>query len=108
MAANSLQEFLRTHCLDKEVVPRPENEAWHAMIERIEPHGRVSIVDNETFDWFLECLPPKAMFGGGFAFAEGAEPLRLFWKRKGQCFTRHLTWEETQEFCRLAGIPLPI
>ena len=77
------------------------------MIERVKPLGRVSVIDDETFDWFLDCLPPKAMFKGGFVFAEGAEPLRLFWKRKGRCFTRQLTWNETDEFCRLAGIPIP-
>ena len=107
MAASSLLEFLRARCLDHEVVPRPDNETWTALIERITPLGRVCVVDDETFDWFLECLPPKAMFKGGYAFAEGAEPLRLFWKRKGQCFCRQLTWEETQEFCRLVGIPIP-
>ena len=107
MGFQSLSEFLRARCIDQEAVARPDNETWSTMIERIKPIGRVSVVDEETFDWFLECLPPKFMFKGGFAFAEGAEPLRLFWKRKGRYLTRHLTWDETQEFCRLAGIPLP-
>ena len=44
---------------------------------------------------------------GFFAFAEGAEPLRLFWQKADRYFCRQLTWPETQTFCRLAAIPLP-
>jgi hypothetical protein len=89
-----------------EVIPRPDDEQWAAMIERIHVPGRVCEIDEETYDWFLECLPPKWM-GAGFAFAEGAEPLKLFWKNAGRYFVRQLTWDETQAFCRLARIPLP-
>ena len=42
------------------------------------------------------------MNGSLFAFAEGAESLKLFWARDGKHFVRPLTWDETQEFCRLA------
>ncbi len=107
MAFQSLREFLRAYCSVTFAVARPVSESWQNMIARIRPLGRVSVVDEETFDWFLECLPPKEMFTGGYAFAEGAEPLRLFWKQKGLCYARQLTWEETQEFCALAGIPIP-
>lgn len=48
------------------------------------------------------------MSGSLFAFAEGAEALRLFWQDHRDCYcARQLTWEETRTFCRLAGIPLP-
>jgi len=33
-------------------------------------------------------LPPKYQRGGGFAFAEGAEALRLFWHIREQYFCR--------------------
>ena len=57
--------------------------------------------------WFLECLPPRWQSGGVFAFAEGAEPIRLFARDGQRYLVRQLTWEETQSFCALAGIPLP-
>ena len=77
------------------------------MRARMSVTGRHAEIDEETWTWFLECLPPKFMGGGYFAFAEGAEPLRIFWKRGGRFFVRPLTWDETQVFCRLAHIPLP-
>ncbi len=77
------------------------------MIERISVPARVCEIDEETYDWFLECLPPRWMSASAFAFAEGAEALRLFWKQNGCFFVRQLTWDETQTFCRLAQIPLP-
>jgi hypothetical protein len=97
---------LLTQLRTAKVVPRPAGEDWAAMIERIHVSGRVCEIDEETYDWFLECLPPKWM-GSGFAFAEGAEPLKLFWKQKGRFFVRQLTWDETRTFCRLAKIPIP-
>ena len=32
---------------------------------------------------------------------------RLFWRTSDQHFCRPLTWDETQEFCRLARISVP-
>jgi hypothetical protein len=89
------------------VVPRPLDEDWSAMIARTSREGVVCAIDEATYDYFLEVLPPRYM-GQGFAFAEGAEPLRLFWMTKpDQFFCRQLTWDETKEFCRLAHISLP-
>ncbi len=64
-------------------------------------------MDEATYEWFRDCLPPHYQNGGLYAFAEGAEPLRLFWRSDGQCFVRPLTDAETQEFCRLACIAIP-
>ena len=90
-----------------EVIPRPAEEEWDAMINRICRPGVVCAIDEETYDYFLDVLPPKYQ-GYGFAFAEGAEPLRLFWHvNPASYFCRQLTWDETEEFCRLAGISLP-
>lgn len=87
--------------------PRPDGEAWSELIQRISVPGQIAAIDEETFTYFLEVLPPKYQCGGLFAFAEGQEPLRLFWRRAQQHFVRQLTWEETATFCRLACIPLP-
>ena len=90
-----------------EHLPRPESEDWKALIDRISIPGKIADIDEETFWYFLEVLPPKYQRGGLFAFAEGAEALRVFWQ-KGDCyFCRQLTWDETTNFSRLARISLP-
>jgi len=63
---------------DAPIVSRPPDEVWPAMIARTSQTGVVCGIDEETYDYFLDVLPPKYM-GRGFAFAEGAEPLRWFW-----------------------------
>ena len=89
------------------IVPRRPDEDWAGMIARTAQAGVACQIDEETYDYFLNVLPPKYM-GHGFAFAEGAEPLRYFWHVKpASYFCRQLTWDETQDFCRLAGISLP-
>lgn len=101
-----LKQFLS--CLSAaEHVPRRDNEDWPALIARISIAGKIADIDQETFDYFLEVLPPKFMAGTLFAFAEGAEPFRLFWHNGGIYFCRQLSWEETKKFCSLARIELP-
>ena len=55
----------------------------------------------ETYYYFLEVLPPQYQNGNVFAFAEGTEELRVFWRSKGQYFCRQLTWDETVILARL-------
>lgn len=69
--------------------------------------GSVCEVDEETYFYFLEVLPPQLMEGGFFCFAEGLEPYMLFWRRTGQFYARQLTWDETRHIAKLASIPLP-
>jgi hypothetical protein len=88
-------------------VPRPESEDWSALIKRINRPGIVAVINEETFSYFLEVLPPKYQSGGLFAFAESAEELRLFWRSGKQHFCRQLTWDETRIFCRLSGTSFP-
>ncbi len=90
-----------------EIVPRPDNEEWKAIIHRISVPGRIAEVDAETYWYFLEVLPPKYQRGSCYAFAEGAEALRLFWQKGDRYFCRQFTWYETVVFCRLAHISLP-
>lgn len=106
MPLRTLGEFV-AFLRQAETVPRPPGENWKAMIDRIHRTGLIHEVDEYTYDWFLECLPPKYQTGGFYAFAEGAEPLKLFWCRDGRFFVRPLTDAETREFCRLACIPVP-
>ncbi|MBM3994999.1 MAG: hypothetical protein FJ303_12725 [Planctomycetes bacterium] len=93
--------------IKNEVRPRFEDEEWPALIERISVPGRIVEIGRETYGYFVEVLPPKHQLGSLFAFAEGAEALRLFWRVANRYFCRQLTWDETATFCRLAQIPLP-
>lgn len=102
----TLGDFV-AHLKQAEIVPRPDSEEWTAHVERISVPGRIAAVTEDEFYYWLEVLPPKYQRGGLFAFAEGAEALRLFWERGQQYFCRQLTWDETTEICRLARIPLP-
>jgi hypothetical protein len=103
----ALRHFL-SHLMVAERVPLPEHEEWKEHVERISVAGRISEVSEEQFTYWLEVLPPKYMSGSLFAFAEGAEPLRLFGHdRDGRYWCRQLTWEETLTFCRLADILVP-
>ncbi len=90
-----------------ETVPRPDNEDWKAMIDRISVAGRIAEVDEDTYYHFLEVLPPHYQRGSFFAFAEGAEALRLFWQKGDRYFCRQFTWDETITFCRLTRISVP-
>ena len=75
------------------------------LIERISVPGRTVEIDADTYWWYLEVLPPRVIEGDAFCFAEGMEPLRLFWRRGSRYLCRQLDWEETFNLCDLAGIP---
>lgn len=90
-----------------EIIPLPDSEEWQSVIERISAVGQIAEIDEETYWYFLEVLPPKYQHGSLFAFAEGAEALRLFWQKCNQFFCRQLTWDETKQFCRIAGMSFP-
>ena len=83
-------------------VRRPAAEDWPQMIARTTVPGRICLVDEDTYDYFLDVLPPRWM-GRGFAFAEGGDDIRLYWKAGGSFYCRQLTGEETDEFYRLTG-----
>ncbi len=102
----SLDAYL-AHLRAAECVPRPDDEPWPALIARICEPGRVAAIDPKTFDYFLNVLPPKYQGDATFAFAEGAEPLRLFWQAGGHFFCRQLTWEETALFCQRSSTAFP-
>jgi len=66
--------------------------------------GRIIEINEETYWHYLEVLPSHWFDAWRFCFAEGMEPLRLFWRHGRRHFCRQLTWEETHRFCDLAGI----
>src|SRR4051812_21560354 len=95
------------HMSTAERVPIPPHEEWGALIARISRPGTIAEIDEETYRYFLHVLPPKYQSGGAYAFAEGAEELRLFWRDGEQYVCRQLTWDETQIFCRLTHTFFP-
>ena len=104
--ATTLAEFVNRLKAGR-LVPRPPDEPWTPMIERTGQPGRVCEVDEETYDYFLDVLPPRWMGSRSiFAFGEGADHVRLFWTSGGRWYCRQLSHEENTTFCRLAGIGL--
>ena len=87
-----------------EAIPRPENEGWEAMMNRIQSASGPAEIDEKTYWYFLGVLPPRFMQENYFCFAEGSEPYRLFWERDGRYFARQLDWQQTKNFGRLASI----
>jgi hypothetical protein len=83
-------------------------EEWKDLVARISVEDRVAEVDEETYLYWLEVLPPRWMNGSHFCFAEEEEPFRLFWGRTGNFFCRQLSRDETLLFCSLAGIAPPL
>ncbi len=100
--AASLKSYLQ-ELTAGEATPKPENETWEAVMERITAASKPAEIDEETYFWFLEVLPPRFMNGSFFCFAEGMEPFRLFWMHGGRYFVRQLNWTQTKTFCRLAN-----
>ena len=68
--------------------------------------GIVYEVEEGTYMYFLEVLPPRWIEGNWFAFGEGAGPFRLFGKQQDTHFARELTDGETRLFCKLSRVPL--
>ena len=85
----------------------PPDESWEAMIARIQVGNTVHEISDETYDYFLEVLPPHWLGNGAFAFAEGAEPLQLYFQRDGVSYCIQLNTEQTRRFCRAANIAMP-
>jgi hypothetical protein len=80
--------------------PLPDNESWADMIRRISDESRPAEIDEKTFYYFEGVLPPKLAHGCWFAFAEGMEPLTIFWQDEGRFFARRLNWNQTSTLYR--------
>lgn len=103
--AASLTAFLR-YLKTGNSMPIPEGEGWSDMIRRTTVQGALCEVTEENYDYFLDVLPPRWIGQGGFAFGEGADYVRLFWKSKEKCYSRQLTADENRIFSRLVRIGL--
>ena len=77
----------------------PETPPWFE-------EGKIFQVEESTYLYHLEVLPPRWLDGDEFAFGEGTGPFQLFWKRGRLFFGRQLSAEETFRFCRLSGTAL--
>ena len=106
----TLQDLI-DHLTAGDADPLPESETWGDTMNRIHVPDRVHRITEEVFVQFLELLPPRWMHAQYLAFAEGQEPLQLFWLRKrvtalpAEYFTRRLTELEVEQFCELTGVP---
>ena len=78
-----------------------DDPPWH------EP-GKLYQIDEETYWYFLELLPPRWIHGEWFAFGEGTGPFRIYLKLDGTYLVRELTDVDTRMFCKLSGTPLYI
>jgi hypothetical protein len=104
----TLREYIAQLKQAPDVSPPPsDNRKEH--VECISVPGRIAQVTEEDYYYWLEVLPPKWMSGSHFCFGEGYDPFRLFWMthRDDRYWCRQLTDEETDTFCRLAGMPHP-
>lgn len=101
----SLHEYLIALTSAAEVSVLPDEEEWTEVVNRLSVAGRIAEISADVWEYFLEVLPPKLMGRGYFCFAEGQEPLRIFWRQQGKYFGRQLSQQETDRLCDLAGLP---
>ena len=99
----SLWAFLNTLAsVDPEPLSSVDDEQtppWHET-------GKVFEIDEKTYWYFLELLPPRWMDGDWFAFGAGSGSFRLFWQIRGVYFLRELTQDETRTFCEFSRVSL--
>ena len=65
------------------------SDDWGALIKKMCSGQKIKIHES-VYYYFLEVLPPKRMFDGGFWFAEGVEKIKQFTHEKGGYFVRQL------------------
>ena len=101
----TLEDLLRSLTTGVPISEQPDGEQWPNVIARLQVEGRIAEISEEVWYYFLEVLPPKLLRGSWFAFAEGQEPLKLFWRKQGRHYGRQLTWDETHRLCDATGLP---
>jgi hypothetical protein len=101
---NQLAAFLASLRVCDHVIPIAEEDDSEAVRIRLitAGPGQIIAIDEETYWYFLEVLPPRWQAGGQFCFAEGSEEFIYFWRSKEDHFARRLSDEETDTVCRLA------
>ena len=101
----AVAELYRELTATSDITSQPVDEDWVSMIERTTTPGKIHEITEGDYCYFFHVLPPKLIGGSRFAFAEGDEPLRLFWKRRDRYFCRQLTRSETHQLCDATGLP---
>lgn len=91
-----LWAFLRELVDIKPHVPSEDDPPWYELRKLYE-------IDEETYWYFLELLPPRWISGDWFAFGEGAGTFRLYFRTTEGHFVRQLDDDETRTFCKLSG-----
>ena len=96
---NNLWAFIKT-LTDGEVQSATDSDPpWFE-------EGKIAQIDEKTYWYFLELLPPRWMDGDWFAFGAGSGSFRLFWQIRGVYFLRELTQDETRTFCEFSRVSL--
>jgi hypothetical protein len=73
----------------------PQGE-WSAMIRAIKTGHKIKISE-DVYYYFLEVLPPREMFKGGFMFAEGYDYLERFTHEKEGYFAQRTDKMNTRD-----------
>ena len=68
--------------------------------------GTTMEIKEETYYEKLDLLPPRYMGGNLFAFGEGAGSFSIFWQQGKKFYVHHLSQDDTETFCQLAGLAL--
>jgi hypothetical protein len=84
---------------------QPRYEDWDGFVERISVTGRINEISEDAYLYFLDVAPPRLFGVNRYCFAEGDEPLRLFWSTEGRYFCRQLTRQESNRLCDASGLP---
>jgi hypothetical protein len=91
-AWNNVRKLVTELTNDIPVSEQPKDEPWPDVLARMQVDGRIAEISEEVWFYFLEVLPPKLIYDNWFCFAEGHEPLKLFWRRLDRFYVRQLTW----------------
>ena len=101
--SKSFHEFMHELMADEPADHASPDLSLDEMIPLTNQEGRTVRINEETWWYFLEVLPPRWMSGSAFMFCEGYDRFRLFWQRSHQYFVRLLTEEQTETFCQMTG-----
>jgi hypothetical protein len=102
---SSLRSVYNQLMLAPAFTEQPAEEDWYALVDRISVPDRINEITEDAFRYFLYAWPPRLLGQSHFGFAQGEEPLRLFWISHGRFFCRQLTREETNRLCDASGLP---
>ncbi|CAN5897567.1 hypothetical protein BH23PLA1_BH23PLA1_05890 [soil metagenome] len=84
--------------------PWEDSDELTTRVVTAEP-GTIVLIDEETYFYFLELLPPRFQMSGQFFFGEGTGTFIFLWRAStGKYYARPLSDEETDTFCGLTKV----